>query len=237
MTLHKLRRALLAAAIILPLSAAAAEPMPYVTDARVDLVHLLPPPPDAGSVPDMIDMATVQQTQSESSAERREQATRDSNETFDSIFGGVLGDRFSPDREPLTEQLFDRLGATESSVVDAAKKTFARPRPYMASKDVIHPLGKTSKSGSYPSGHTTRATLEAIVLADMVPEKRQQIWARARDYAQSRIVCGVHYPTDIQAGTLSGEAIATTLWSDPQFRQDLQAARAELRAGLGLTTP
>jgi acid phosphatase (class A) len=41
--------------------------------------------------------------------------------------------------------------------------------------------------------------LEALVLIMMVPENRDAILTRADDYAHSRVVCGVHYPTDVEA--------------------------------------
>ena len=74
----------------------------------------------------------------------------------------------------------------------------------------------------------------AIILASMVPEHHDVIFARADDYAFSRIVGGMHYPNDLEGGKLAGTAIAATLLADAQFRQDMQAAKTELRKVLGL---
>ena len=89
-------------------------------------------------------------------------------------------------------------------------------------------------SASYPSGHTTWAVACAIVLADMIPERRRQIFVRADEYAHNREVGGVHYPSDVAAGHLAGTALAESLFQSPQFVSDEAAATAELRQGLGL---
>ena len=57
----------------------------------------------------------------------------------------------------------------------------------------------------------------AVILGTMVPEKRAALFARAADYGQSRIIVGVHYLTDIDAGRSAGTAIAALLLATPAF--------------------
>ncbi|MCJ2121805.1 phosphatase PAP2 family protein, partial [Methylobacterium sp. J-077] len=52
-------------------------------------------------------------------------------------------------------------------------------------------------SPSFPSGHTTVAYTSSYLLAMLVPQQYQSMLARAADYANDRIVLGVHYPLDI----------------------------------------
>lgn len=73
-----------------------------------------------------------------------------------------------------------------------------------------------------------------VVLSDMLPEKKQQIMARAWEFGQNRIVGGIHYPTDIEAGRISGTAIAQTIMQHEDYREEYAAAKTELRAALGL---
>ena len=87
---------------------------------------------------------------------------------------------------------------------------------------------------SYPSGHATFATVCAIVLADMVPEKRTQLFARSRDFAHGRLVVGAHFPTDVEAGRILGTVAAQLLMQNASFQRDFARARASLRAQLGL---
>jgi acid phosphatase (class A) len=128
---------------------------------------------------------------------------------------------------------FPRALNSEDDVTAPAKTFFARTRPFLADSD-IKALVPPSKSGSYPSGHTTRVTLAAIILDSMLPEKRDAIWTRADEYAESRIIGGMHYPTDIEAGRRAGTAMAALMFADPQFKADYAAAKAEVRAALGL---
>ncbi len=100
--------------------------------------------------------------------------------------------------------------ATEGAVVDPAKDEWKRPRPHLYS-DLVKPIVKPSKSGSYPSRHTTVGTLMGIVLSNMVPEKKAALMARAREYGHNRLVAGIHYPSDIEAGRIAGTVIAETI--------------------------
>ena len=117
-----------------------------------------------------------------------------------------------------------------------AKDGFKRVRPYNLDK-TLHPICVTkTKNDSYPSGHTTTGYLMALTLIDMVPEKRDAILARADDYANNRLVCGVHYPSDLQASKLLAYSIHAVMGTHPQYQKELAAARLELRQSLGLAT-
>lgn len=87
---------------------------------------------------------------------------------------------------------------------------------------------------SYPSGHATYGTLCAIFIAQMVPEKQAQIFKRADEYRQSRLIVGAHFPTDIEAGRIVATAAAAVMSQNFAFQRDLAVARTELRAALGL---
>ncbi|MGT2479956.1 phosphatase PAP2 family protein [Methylobacterium oryzae CBMB20] len=60
-------------------------------------------------------------------------------------------------------------------------------------------------SPSFPSGHTTVAYTSSYLLAMLVPQQYQSMLLRASEYADSRIVLGVHYPLDI----IASRALAT----------------------------
>lgn len=202
---------------------------PYLGPAQVNLSLLLPPPPE-DSGPDMREVLALQQART---PERAELAVADVDESIVAMFGSVLGESFTAAALPLTTRLFDRLGKTENVIADPAKRSFARRRPFMVDASV-HPVVPESGSGSYPSGHSTRSTMDAIVLAAMVPERRTAIFARQLEYAQSRVIGGAHYPSDVAAGMRAGTAIAAVLLDDAGFKADFEAARAELRTVLGL---
>ena len=226
------RRRLLAALPILGQPAWAEEPAPYITDKQVDLRVLLPPPPAADSALQRSEIEAVLAAQKQASPERIALAVADAKESVFDMFGTTLGAAFKPERLPKASALFARTGASEDATVDPAKPFFGRTRPYLAD-DRVKALVPASKSGSWPSGHTTRVTMTAIVLAAMLPEMKAAIWARAAEYAQSRVIGGMHYPLDLDAGARAGTAMATALFADPAFLADFAAAKDELRGVMG----
>jgi acid phosphatase (class A) len=98
----------------------------------------------------------------------------------------------------------------------------------------VKPIIEQAPNASYPSGHATFAYVTAILLADMVPEKAAAIFNRAAILAHSRVVAGVHYPTDVEAGRISGSVIDNVLLHEPRFMVDFGKAREEVRHALGL---
>src|SRR5262249_20668660 len=106
---------------------------------------------------------------------------------------------------------FERLAKLTKEAGNNAKNTLCRTRPFKLAGSTLQPLQSADdlkNSASYPSGHTTYGTLIGTVLAQMLPEKRDQLYARIADYGHSRLVVGVHYRSDVEAGEVLGAAIA-----------------------------
>ena len=60
-----------------------------------------------------------------------------------------------------------------------------------------------------------------------------QILQRAADYAESRLICGMHFPSDIEAGRVMAVAVVEHIKSSPAFREDMLCAQAEFNAASG----
>jgi acid phosphatase (class A) len=52
--------------------------------------------------------------------------------------------------------------------------------------------------------------------------------ARAKEFAENRLVCGMHFRSDIEAGQEMGTVIALSLMQNAAFKADYDAAKAEL---------
>lgn len=201
--------------------------------AIVELSNLLPPPPAAGSIAAQHDLQVVLSTQQTRTASDMAAAKADSERSV-FRFADVLGPGLQPKTLPKTVAFFERTTDFDKSEVKEAKNYWRHPRPADVSADV-HPLAKEKPNDwSYPSGHATFGYTTAVLLANMVPEKRDAIFARADLYAQHRIVMGAHFPSDVEAGHLAGTVIAADIMQDPSWKQDYEAARLELRHALGL---
>jgi acid phosphatase (class A) len=210
----------------------AAEP-PFLTAKQLDLTRVLPTPIANGSPEAQAEEQLVIAAQKVASPERIALAAADAKETVYDMFTRTLGPSFVAESMPRAASFFGRVGDSEDETVDPVKKIYGRTRPFLANPD-IKPLIAQSKSGAYPSGHTTRVTLMAIILGDMIPEKRPILWARAAEYADSRVVGGMHYPNDLMAGRMAGVAMAMAMYADPAFRAEFETARVEVRKALGL---
>jgi acid phosphatase (class A) len=71
------------------------------------------------------------------------------------------------------------------------------------------------------------------VLAELIPSRADAIIERGRDFTWSRVVCDVHYPSDVEAGRTVAAAAIARLHADAEFREMMDAARAELAATYG----
>jgi acid phosphatase (class A) len=83
------------------------------------------------------------------------------------------------------------------------------------------------------TGHALTGYLEALTLAEIVPEKRPEILERADNYAHNRLVCGVHYASDIEASRRIAYVVFGYMLATPRFERDLAAAKLELRSKFG----
>jgi acid phosphatase (class A) len=228
------RRHFFVAAMLLVAAPAMAGEPPYLTAAKLDVRIMLPPAVVAGSAQDKAEQEAVIAAQKAASPERIKLAAADADETIYDMFARTLGAGFAKANMPKADVFFERAGESEDEVVDPAKPFYGRVRPYLANPEAIKPLVKASKSGAYPSGHTTRVTMMAVIMTAMLPEKRDAIWARAEEYAQSRVIGGMHYPNDLEGGKKVGTAMAAVMFADPAFRADFEVAKGEVRKALGL---
>jgi acid phosphatase (class A) len=205
----------------------------YIKPAQVDLIQILAPPPAPKSPAGEADLQGVLDAQHHRTAAEVEMAQADQDRTV-LRFATVLGPAFKRANLPFATQFFERAFANDEYVIEPVKSYFDRPRPYLADHKVKPVVDATMTDGSYPSSHSTFAYATAILLADMVPEKAAAIFARADQYAENRVIGGVHYPTDIEAGRISGSVIDNVLLHNPRFKADFARATAEVRQALGL---
>jgi acid phosphatase (class A) len=129
--------------------------------------------------------------------------------------------------------LFKATREDEKKLLDAAKKYFDRPRP-IALDPRIKPVLEPIVNQAYPSGHATWVFMTAVLLADMVPERRAAIWARAEDFARQRMVGGVHFRGDIDAGRIAGPVVAAYFLESDRYVEAAAKATADLRSFLKL---
>jgi acid phosphatase (class A) len=211
---------------------------PYLAEAAVpDSVQILPPPPAHNAPLDMADRAAFNGTRALKGSARWELAANDVSEGAAAVlenFACVLGTRIDQARVPAVIGLLERARLDLARATRGPKIHYRRLRPFVGNEAPIcvQRTQALADSFSYPSGHATQGWAYALILAALVPEKATPILARGRAYGESRIVCGVHWLSDVVAGRLTGSTVFAALMGDPAFRADLEKARTELHAAL-----
>lgn len=193
------------------------------------IVQSEPPPPAPGSDADKADIRAEIAAQTSRTPARIAEAKADNGYSV-ALFTTPIVPEVTRQKDPKTFLFFERVNRQIGKVVHESKKHWHRLRPYQAHPDLIHPLFQAGDY-SYPSGHSTHSFAFAVVLGALFPDKAQAFLNRARQIAQSRVDAGVHYTTDIREGEVVGKEIAKELLANPEFQQELNAAKAEVAAG------
>jgi acid phosphatase (class A) len=223
---------LLAFVAALPLRAApASAPVSYLAASHTDILTLLAPPPTAGSAEDKADLEAAYAVASTATPEQVALA-KDEVKLTPFHFAPVIGPWFQAGRFPKLEALFKEVETECKAVTSKGKKSWQRLRPYVVDPVRFpHAIEHEKPTDySYPSGHSTRGTVYAQILAELFPEKREALVAKGREVGWLRVQGGVHYPTDIYAGRVLGQSLARDFLASPSFQNDLAAVKAELAA-------
>ena len=201
-----------------------------------DSLSILPPPPTENTVQWSADKQAFIQTRHFEGERRWKLAIADANLSANHMgdaFSGVLGIDISPTTTPKLIEVLKRVrGDSARLAVRSAKLEYMRTRPfvYFDTHSCTPESEKSlSENGSYPSGHASYGWAAALVLAELVPEKQNVLLARGYDFGQSRVVCGVHWQSDVDAGRLMGSAVFARLHAKPEFRQAMAEASKELK--------
>jgi acid phosphatase (class A) len=195
-----------------------------------DSVALLPPPPAPGSAALAADEAAHKAARLPHDAPRWKLATKDAELRFPKaaeVFACTLGIEISESATPHLNMLLRRIRMDSSRANDRAKSQYRRPRPFMVTKE--EPCSRDEASpNAYPSGHAAIGWAWALALAEAAPDQANAILKRGLEYGESRVVCGVHWASDIEAGRVIGAATIGRLHANPVFRAQLALAGEEI---------
>lgn len=102
-------------------------------------------------------------------------------------------------------------GAVGLLMYKLLKKKLVRERPFI-SFDAIHCATPPLDRYSFPSGHTLHAVLFTSLAIAYVPELTSYLVIFATLVATSRVVLGLHYPSDVLVGAVLGWLVARLSW-------------------------
>lgn len=99
------------------------------------------------------------------------------------------------------------VAAVNYLIYKLIKSNTKRPRPYASDKN-IDLGGRVLDQYSFPSGHTLHAVAFTIVLIHYFPQLGIFLIPFTALIALSRVVLGLHYPTDVICGIVIGAAVS-----------------------------
>ena len=203
----------------------------YLTlDSLLKIDELIPPPPEADSAALAYDEEVSKKNLALEGTSRWQLATKDANQVVEA-FSCALNAPITEKDTPLLYMLLRRVSIDAALATSQTKQKYKRSRPFMVNNEPIcTPEVKEwlRGNGSYPSGHTACGWACALILTEIAPEYTDAILARGRAFSQSRVVCNVHWQSDVIEGRFVGAAVVARLHAEPAFRADIEAARIEL---------
>jgi acid phosphatase (class A) len=204
--------------------------LPAIDPGRLPLI--LPPPPAAGDGRDAEDRAIFRATRAAEGSSRWTYAQADADLSAIGLltaFACDLGFVASAESTPRLIALLTRVMRDDNAVVGPLKDRYRRKRPFLIDDGpTCLPKADLEKSFDYPSGHATIGWTTGLILAELWPYRAPQILARARQYGESRVFCGVHNASAVEAGRTVGSAVAGMLHGSAAFRRDIELVREEI---------
>ncbi|MDT8992488.1 phosphatase PAP2 family protein [Curvibacter sp. APW13] len=208
--------------------------------SAVDSLALLPPPATPGSAAHAADVAAHQLALQNKDSARWKLAAMDAELKFPKAadtFACALGVQPSVQTTPHLVMLLRRTLADAGLATYKAKDHYKRARPFMASDPANdapictpHDAPGLRKDGSYPSGHSAVGWAWGLVLSEVAPERANALVQRGWAFGQSRVACGVHWQSDVDAGRLVAAAVVAQLHGNSDFNEQLAEARKEVAA-------
>lgn len=197
-------------------------------------LELLPPPPAPGSILFLNDEAQYEWGKMQRDTPRGDQAVSDARVGGNGVpmaFSDAFGVEISKENTPEIHKLIINMREDAGDLATRhAKDHYMRVRPFsFYNEPTCNPeqQQELSTNGSYPSGHTSIGWATALVLAEINPTRQDEILQRGYQMGQSRVICGYHYQSDVDAARLVASGVVARLHANDAFMKQLDKAKKE----------
>ena len=208
----------------------------FSTEELPDLIKCLPPPPAFNSPEFSYDVVRYQWGKIQRlDSVRAAIARRDAVWSYEALlaeFNIPFGLTISKTETPEIWKFMVNSLATTDQMRVAPKAYYHRLRPFeMYEEHLLSPEteAELSGEGSYPSGHTMRGWLAALLLAEINPAQADTLFARGWMYSESRVIEGAHWQSDIDATRVGASIGYAALHTSPEFLAQLEKAQMEFK--------
>ncbi|MFL5297480.1 MAG: acid phosphatase [Phenylobacterium sp.] len=205
----------------------------YLAPDAIDGQTVIGPPPAPDSPRGKADRTIYLDTRALAGSPRWRQATKDNDLWTGGAlerFACALGRPIDAQALPRTYRLLQRIELDGRTVGTPPKTHFNRTRPLIGDDRPVCIAREDwmKTNASYPSGHAIVGWAWGLVLAELAPAKASGLMEAGREIGDSRMICGVHYQSDVEAGRMLGATMVAEEHANAAFRADLAAAKAEL---------
>lgn len=225
---------LLLACLTLGGRAQAQQPQTYFTTQQLpDLIQALPAPPDSLSAAFGYDvMQYFRGKTARADSARAEMTRRDAVWSYEALLAELsvpFGMEISREATPAIWRVLENSLSTADQMRVAPKAFYHRRRPFEVFQEPTM-TGEDDElrgEGSYPSGHTMRSWMAAMLLSEINPACAEQVYARAWAYGVSRVIAGAHWQSDVDITRVAASIAYARLSTSPEFRTQMVAAQDE----------
>ena len=198
-------------------------------------VATIPPAPKEGEGRNDLDWKIFRETRALEGSDRWKLAQSDNSYLPKDLlkdFSCSVGAELTAENAPTLAAILGRTTIDAGAAAEAAKQLYKRTRPYMHNDGniCIEKSDALGKSFDYPSGHASLGWTAGLVMAQLAPDRASQVLARGRSYGESRVVCGVHNMSAIEAGRTNAAGVFAALQSSSAFVTAMAKAREEVAA-------
>ncbi len=206
----------------------------YLSQEQItDTTSLIGAPPSSDSIAFLNDKAISEATFSlDKDNPKYQQAINHSDDNLDDVmseFSEVVGQSIDKENTPYIYSLLEKSTNDANNFKDKAKNHYKRKRPFVYFDRKPCSTTEDGTTYSYPSGHSTRAWNDGLILASLKPQKANEILDMSKSMAESRVICGAHWPSDIKAAQTVAMTEFTILQTNLEYRQDFTNALAEIK--------
>lgn len=208
----------------------------FLTAATMpDAVATIPPAPKEGEARNDLDWKIFRDLRALEGSDRWKLAQSDNSYLPKDLirdFACSVGADLTIENAPTLGAIFARTTIDAGAAAEKAKQLYKRTRPYLHNPgniciDRSEALGK---SFDYPSGHASLGWTAGLVMAELAPDRASEVLARGRAYGESRLVCGVHNMSAVEAARTNAAGVFAALQSSGEFQAEMAKAKAEIAA-------
>lgn len=203
----------------------------YLPAGSVSTKELIGAPPDSNSPRRIYDQAMFLSTRAAANTPRWTLAVGDSGrgvlKGFSCSAGVALDGHVPALVKLLTKLRTDLINLTKTSV---DPPVYAVPIASTQGALCIEPKSGVAMRGEYPSLQSAWGWAIAMLLAEALPARANDLYRRGRAYGDSALICGTAWASAVSDGRAAAGALLARLRADQAFAADYAIAKKELGA-------